>query len=172
MIYGLDYYENMLRRYSLTAERISKLRWEFIRKLDPKIVLDYGSGVGWFRAFRPSNIDVDSFDIGDYPQTGICHSKYDVVCLWDVLEHLKSLSEVEDILQSTRYVALTTPIKPKGVDWNSWKHFKPGEHLQYFSVPLLKRAFGKYGFKMVESGYVECPPREDILSAIFQRMEE
>ena len=80
MKYDLEYYELTLRLNSATAEQICKVRWDWIEECNPSVVLDYGSGVGWFRAWRPSGIEVYSYDIADCPQTGIKLALYDVVC--------------------------------------------------------------------------------------------
>jgi hypothetical protein len=80
-LYNLDYYEEMLRRNSKTAEKITKIRWQFISRISPKLVLDYGSGCGWFRAYRPTEVTVDTYDIGKYPQTGIKHDFYSSIIL-------------------------------------------------------------------------------------------
>jgi hypothetical protein len=167
-MYDLQYFEKMLRQNSKTAEEICKIRWEFIRSCGQR-VLDYGSGVGWFRAFRPEDKEVDSYDIGPYPQTGIRNNSYDVICLWDVLEHLPSFEEMEDIFTQTSYVAVSIPIKPAKTKIENWKHFKPGEHLHYFTVESLDAFFKKYDFKKVKSGYPECPPREDILNILYEK---
>ena len=171
MIYNLEYYEKMLREYSKTAEYICQLRWRLILELDDvSTVLDYGSGVGWFRAFRPSGICVDSYDIANYPQTGILRDWYDVICLWDVLEHVGNAAHLNGLLKRCKYIALTVPIKPKNVKLSDWKHYKPGEHLHYFTPELLDLFFNK--FRRIKSGYFECPPREDILTAIYERRED
>lgn len=169
MNYDLTYYEKMLRANSKSAERISTVRWNFINPLNPKYVLDYGSGVGWFRAYRPKNVEVDTYDIGNFPQTGIRQKFYSVVCFWDVLEHLHSLGDIEDILNMTNYIALSVPIKPEACPLKTWKHFKPGEHLHYFTESSLNDVFESYNFKMLIKATPECPPREDILSLIYQR---
>jgi len=170
-IYNLDYFEGYLRRCSKHAEKISKIRWDFIKEVNPKTVLDYGSGVGWFRAFRPNGVRVDSYDIGNYPQTGILCDKYQILCLWDVLEHIPDFREIEFILKETQYVALTVPIKPPKIKIENWKHFKPNEHLHYFTIESLDALFKRYNFKKIKHGYPECPPREDILSALYQKRE-
>jgi len=169
MKYDINYYEKMLRQNSKSAERISRVRWKFISPLNPKYVLDYGSGVGWFRAYRPEGVKVDTYDIGDFPQTGITQSFYSVVCFWDVLEHMANLSEIEGILNMTNYIALSLPVKPDSQPLRSWKHFKPGEHLHYFSEQSLDDIFEKYNFNLLLKGKPECPPRKDILSLVYQR---
>jgi len=172
VLYQLDYYERMLRNNSTTSEQISYIRWEFLiaNITDPiRVLLDFGSGVGWFRAHRPLSIEVDSFDIGSYPQTGILHKEYDVVCLWDVLEHIANFELIHSILNSTRYVALTIPIKPRKTSLACWKHYKPGEHLHYFTLDELDTFFETYGFRLLKRGKPECPPREDVWSLLYEK---
>ena len=169
-LYNLDYYEEMLKRNSKSAERIAKIRWKFVSQLNPKLVLDYGSGCGWFRAYRPPEVVVDTYDIGEYPQTGILHKYYSLVCFCDVLEHLTSLSEVDNVLKMAEFIAISVPIKPDKQPLATWKHFKPGEHLNYFSESSLKDIFLKYNFRCLIKGHPECPPRQDILSIIFQKV--
>lgn len=168
-MYDLAYYEGMLRDYSKTAEDICKIRWNFVAEIRPRIVLDYGCGIGWFRAFRPDGVVVDSFDIADYPQTGIRRIDYDLICFWDVLEHLPNFEVIADLLANANYVAVTVPIKPKNVALEKWKHFKPGEHLHYFTEKDLDSFFKEYNYKKLKRGYPECPPRQDILSALYER---
>jgi len=166
----------MLRMYSSTAEKICKIRWDFVSQIKPQLVLDYGSGCGFFKAFSPPNIKVDTFDIMPVPQSGICHQYYDLVTLWDVLEHenwgnLERNFEIamERIFDITNYVALTVPILPEGKDFLSWYHRKPEEHKYYFSIDTLNRFFSVRGFKLLKSGYPECELRKDIYSALYAK---
>lgn len=170
-MYNLSYYELMLRLNSKTAEEINKIRWDFIAGLEPKTILDYGSGVGWFRAFRPQGVDVYTYDIGSYPQTGDQLEEYDIVCFWDVLEHIPNFDVLWEIMKKTNYIAMTIPIIPDRKDFvlERWKHFKPGEHLHYFTESTLDSFFKAYGFIPYKKGNPECPPREDILSVIYKK---
>ena len=175
--YDLDYFEVMLRQNSGTAEKICKVRWDLVMRFKPKVVLDYGSGCGWFRAFRPKGVEVDTFDIGKhkfgkFPQTGICHDHYDMVCFWDTLEHIPNFAVVQDVLDITDFVVLSIPIPPVNVmnfNIEDWKHFKPGEHLHYFTEATLDAFWSKLGFEKVFSGSPECPPRQDIITAVYAK---
>lgn len=169
MLYNLDYYETMLRNYSATAEQLSKIRWQWIAEVDPGVVLDYGCGCGWFRAWRPKGVEVYSYDISDYPQTGIELAIYDVVCFWDVIEHIPDFSKIEPVLALAKHVAATLPLLPEQETFNGWKHFKPGEHLHYFSESTLNALFARYGFRLKKSGQPECPPRKDIISVLYEK---
>ncbi len=172
-MYDIEYYENLLRIYSKTAEEISRIRWEFlldnlIDKTKQLKVLDYGSGVGWFRAWRPAGVTVWSYDLGLYPQTGIDIVSYDVTCFWDVLEHIRDFKELEAILALSKNVACTVPIIPEE-GLAEWKHFKPGEHLHYFTKDSLLALFDKYDFTPICEDDVECPPRTDVMTFLFSR---
>lgn len=171
MRYELNYFEHTLRKCSATAEEIVKLRWDFIAIANAKRILDYGCGPGWFRAWRPSDLIVDSFDIGNYPQTGINEMDYDLICFWDSLEHIPDLSEIFWLLSRTKYVAISIPIKPKNVLMEKWKHYRPYEHLSYFSLKELDEFFEKRGFRNIKQNQNECPPREDIWTILYQRKE-
>jgi hypothetical protein len=169
MEYGIDYFYNMLRMYSPTAKRICEARWDFVSEANPKSVLDFGSGCGFFKAFAPEGIQVDTFDVMEVPQTGMTRTKYDLVTFWDVLEHIPNLGELRGIFDLATWVAVTVPIKPNKVSWNNYKHYKPGEHIHHFQQDTLIALLDKFGFDLVSHGYPECPPREMIGSFLFRR---
>jgi hypothetical protein len=167
--YDIEYYENMLRNYSKTAEAICNIRWNWIAELKPKVVLDYGCGVGWFRAFRPLGVDVYTYDIGNYVQTGIPFKIFDVCCFFDVLEHINDFSVIEPVLRLSNHATVSIPIKSLEEKLSSWKHFKPSEHLHLFTKETLCALFDKYDFYLIKEGTPECPPRKEISSFIFKR---
>lgn len=166
--YDISYYDGMLRNYSGSAEQICKLRWEWVEETKARTVLDYGSGIGWFRAFAPSGIEVDTHDAMPVPTTGIRREQYDLITLWDVLEHLQDLNELEPYLSKAKWVAISIPILPDNKAWLDWKHFKPYEHLFYPSAEQLKALFDYYGFEEVKRGQPECPPRLDIWNFLYR----
>ena len=135
--YDLKYWQKMLRQNSSTAEILSRIRWDFVSKVKPKTVLDYGCGPGWFAAFAPNGINVDTYDIAPWPQTGVKDKHYDLVTMWDVLEHIPDLKVVKSVFNSAKAVAIATPMFPKHKDFATWSHNKPGQHLKLFT----KRGF-------------------------------
>ena len=170
--YDLKYYEKMLRQNSKTAEKICNIRWKFVDEVLTKndnVVLDYGSGVGWFKAFAPDKASVDTHDIGCFPQTGINRHEYDLITFFDVIEHIESFSDIKSIISRTKYVAATIPIVPKDKNLEDWKHFKPYEHLHYFNEKEFISLFKYIGFELIKKGTPECPPRKDVVSFLFKQ---
>jgi SAM-dependent methyltransferase len=173
-IYDLEYYENMLREYSKTAEQICKIRWKILRQRFPKArrILDFGCGVGWFRAWRPKGMEVHCYDIADVPQTGLDIGPYDVVCFWDVLEHLYCFDLALSIMgMAAMGICVTVPIFTGEVsDLKKWKHYKPDEHLTQFTLESLDALVGsECSFDRAWNGPLECPPRLDIETVIYRR---
>lgn len=171
MEYSIDYIENMLRMYAASAETICRIRWDWIAECNAKTVLDYGSGCGFFRAWRPDSVyAMDSYDVvSGALQTGIRRKKYDLVCFYDILEHLDGFSEIKKILENTQYVAVTVPIKPDEVKLETWVHWKPQEHLVLFTEKMLLTLFKNFGFNCIKKGQPESPPRVDSWSFLFQK---
>lgn len=168
MNYNIEYYEKMLREYSANGERIARIRWDFISEIEPRKVLDYGSGVGWFRAWRPPGVEVDSYDIGPEPQTEIRLVMYDVSCFWDVFEHIPDFKTIEPVLSLSKHIALTVPIRPQDKPYATWKHSKPREHVRIFTEAGVDDLMSYYGFSLIKKGMPECPPREDIHSFLYK----
>jgi len=169
MKYDIDYFERTLRLNSSTAEKISAIRWNFVNLCDAKHVLDFGAGIPWFRVFRPAGVEVDTYDIGVAPQTGITRERYDLITFWDVLEHLEDLTLANAMISCSKWVAVTVPILPPGILLHEWKHYKPGEHICTFTDHSIIEFFDKRGFELGIKGHPECEIRSDIGSYLFGR---
>ncbi len=101
---------------------------------------------------RNLKIIVGSLDALNSPS-----AKFDVITLYDVLEHfeqpLESMRKVRNLLSPDGLVHLVTP-NVEGV-WrrllgHSWYHFKPGEHLYYFSPTTIRRLLEASGFEVMD----------------------
>jgi len=181
-IYNKSYFNNLKKQHKKTAEIINKIRWKFVEEIPFNIVLDYGSGCGELTKYSPKkeNLIIDSYDIGRlngelYPQTGINHDRYDLIFFNDVIEHVdwenNPDKKIEKILSLTKYICISLPIWDFNGDILKWKHYKPKEHLTYFSEKSIDHFFEAKGFKEVKKGKPECPPREDILTIIYKRVK-
>ena len=104
-------------------------------------------------------------------ETGVELLMYDVVCFWDVLEHTLDFVTIVPILALAKYVAITLPLMPMQEKLSTWKHFKPGEHLHYYTADTLDALFAKYGFELRKAGQPECPPRKDITSVLYAKID-
>ncbi len=178
--YNSDYFENMLHMYAGSASTVAKIRWSFIlANVAARNILDYGCGPNFLTIFAPDDTNVDSFDIGHiddnpYPQTGIQHDNYDVVCFFDVLEHVDWANDTDEgmdrAISLASNVCVSIPILPPEGVWEDWKHNKPGEHLTQFTKESLILFFKCRCFELIAEGTPECPPRVDIWTVMFRRI--
>ena len=172
--YSCDYYHNLLRIQSSTAKLIADIRWDFVKDINAKTVLDYGCGVSFFKAFALPSVKVDNYDIMPIPMTGITRQGYDLVCFFDVLEHHDHNKTpdkgIEEAIQMGNYVAIVVPILPIGQDFKTWKHNKKGEHLYRFNtMDAVEHFFRQRGFELVKISKAECVLRQDIVSFLFRK---
>ena len=172
--YDCDYFFNLLRIQSATAKIIADIRWSFVVEINPLSVLDYGCGCGFFKAFAPPQVVVNTFDIMPVPQSGIMRQGYSLVTFWDVLEHIDwehaPDKGIEEAIQMGNYVAITVPILPLGKDFKKWKHNKKGEHLHRFkTMDAVEHFFKQRGFELVKISKAECILRQDIVSFLFKK---
>lgn len=173
-IYDLAYAERMLRANAMSGQLIACIRWAFVApalKMNSRpTVLDYGAGLGFFRAWRPDGVEVDTYDLNPHcPQTGLKRERYDLICLWDVLEHIADDAEIAKLLSRGKWVAISIPIRPAGVPRELWKHTKPGEHVREFTVESLIAFMAQHRYDLVAHGTPECPPRVDIQTFLFRK---
>ncbi len=96
-------------------------------------------------------------DFLDYP---IKDSSVDLVCMWDVAEHLthpdKYIEKINRILKPGGYLALTTGdvsaliARARG---GKWRMIHPPTHVYYFSPETLQKVFARSGLDTVKVWY-------------------
>ncbi|MGD2119007.1 MAG: class I SAM-dependent methyltransferase [Chromatiales bacterium] len=81
---------------------------------------------------------------------------FDVVCLWDTIEHLRSpdryLAKIAENMQTGGLLAVTTgDIGSHMARWrkNRWRLIHPPTHAHYFSRESLTRLLDRYGYDVV-----------------------
>jgi SAM-dependent methyltransferase len=168
---GYDHYlqdeKNIKRSFARRFEAIAKFC------LNPGKLLDVGCAAGFFLAVarergwdahgveisdfaaayaQKSGFDVFRGGLEEYPPSS---GAFDLVTLWDVIEHLRDpregLQKIHELLKPGGYLVLTTP----AVDsWthrifrDKWMGFKDVEHLFFFSRKTLKELLTQCGFRV------------------------
>jgi len=89
--------------------------------------------------------------------------------LWDTLEHIPDPYSFLRLLNSETII-ISIPILDPGASLLGWKHFKPGEHLYYFTEGGLLTYMEDVGYNSVYVGRPEelCG-RQDIGSFVFKK---
>lgn len=166
--YGADY----LLHYKLYGKTkfgkaLNSKRWDFVLNsglFGP--LLDFGCGSDSFIDAKPNGADVFSYDPYFKKDFSFLDTKLDIVTFWDSFEHMTRLG-IAPLLNS-RQIIMSIPILDEDTDLFSWKHYRPGEHIWYFSdnalVKLLKR--WNYNLRSRSSFEIEMG-REDVKSYCF-----
>ncbi|HBO3174929.1 TPA: methyltransferase domain-containing protein [Pseudomonas aeruginosa] len=152
---------------ALTAARVDMVRRHFDGE-----VLDVGIGGGRFVIESGGN----GFDVNEEavqwlksrnayadPYKGVA-----AITCWDSLEHVP---DPEALVRSVgEWVFVSMPVYKDQADCLKSKHFKPGEHLHYWSVRGLIGWFAKMNFGCVEINERESDlGRDGITSFAFRR---
>lgn len=123
-----------------------KLKWTNIQGIEPSV---YATQFASKRGLKITNaiLDKNSFK----------PNSFNIVTSQDVLEHitdpLPHLKLINQVLKPKGWLFLVTP--DIGGYWHKllhswWYHYKPGEHVSYFSKFNLKTSLEKSGFSNIE----------------------
>ena len=117
---------------------------------------------------------------GEIEGIALAEGSYDVVCFWDVLEHVRDpatfLSAVGRALKENGFVFLACPYfnsLPARVFRSRWWTLRPEQHLWHFTTTTLEMVLADAGFRLVR--VIRSPlsggnlARPDSLVAIAQR---
>lgn len=161
--YITDYFEhNSLRQMSL-------LRAGYVIGSCPdvtdKSIVDIGYGSGDFLRVMKKNgwkifgCDVHQLDLG-IERVSLMDAltlRYNVVSFFDSLEHFNNFDLIKKI--NSRYIVVSVPCTPNDFfnlyvnDRKKWKHYKPGEHLHYFTPKSIQKLFSNY--KLINTSNIE-----------------
>ena len=139
-------------------------------------LVDVGIGSGAFIEYRGERstygYDVNPTAIGWLEERRILFDPYRVpvqaVTLWDVLEHIPDYRPLLANVRKWLFVSL--PIFRDAEHVLRSKHFRPQEHVWYFSRDGLIYAMKQCGFDLVSESNVETElGREDIGTFAFKR---
>jgi hypothetical protein len=189
----IEYDANYMKNYdTYPTETMAHLRTGFViahlesdaSASKPKI-LDVGYGNGSFlKTIEKYGTEVYGLDVHgvDYGIKEVdLNSKLDfkVITFFDSLEHFENFDQVLGL--SAEIVVVSLPYYPEWFlqDPKNWRHFKPGEHLHYFSKKSLNHLFKSKGYELVMDCFLEDVLRgkldyngkkyHNILTAVYRK---
>ncbi len=152
--------------------RLNKLKKYF--NFENKSLLEIGSAYGYFLNliknnfkdvsgveisedclnFCSENYDFKTYDFLEFENK--LDSKFDIFCLWDVIEHLKDpnkyLNKINKLSNKGAYIALTTgnieSMNAK-IFKENWRLIHPPTHLHYFSPKSIEEILNRNNFKII-----------------------
>lgn len=166
-------YEGQEIAEAINAGRIAMVSRHFGRGS----VCDIGIGSGEFIRKRPFTYGVD---INPRAQEWLFVNglwaedlrQFSAFTMWDVCEHLPDPNEYFRKMRPGSYAFFSLPIFDDLERIRDSKHYRPGEHLLYFSESGFVRWMGLYGFDLLETNNFETKAgRENILSFAFRRLD-
>ncbi|MEJ7615370.1 MAG: class I SAM-dependent methyltransferase [Pyrinomonadaceae bacterium] len=97
---------------------------------------------------------------GDFLDHDYGSVKFDVICLWDTIEHLRApdlyIAKMSALTEPGALLALTTgDIESANARLRGrrWRLIHPPSHLHYFSPQTLRILLDRYGFEIVYNKY-------------------
>lgn len=154
---------------ALTAARVA-----FVRTHYQGQVVDIGIGGGRFVVeYGALGYDVNQQAI-DWLGDRYCdpyQETVEAITCWDSLEHIRDPEAL--LRQVTGCVFVSMPIYQSQSDCLTSKHFKPGEHIWYWTERGLIDWCKRQGFRLMGSSRFESDiGREGIISFAFERSSE
>ena len=146
--YGQQYIHDRYDAYP-TTEAMSYLRLGYLKSFCPKgKLLDVGYGNGSFvKAALKAGFDAYGNDVhhADYGVREVeleNHENWDVVTFFDSLEHFPDFRVVRGLARRAKWILVSFPCRPRWFPHKrDWKHYRPGEHLHYFTLCSLATLF-------------------------------
>lgn len=165
------------------ASEVNRGRCELIKRHllgGEASLIDVGCGTGDFmREFQRRNLDfkVGGFDVIPEvvaelrAQERFCDDfRRDVVTLWDSIEHMPAPEIVLKRVQRGALLCVSVPVFESLRDIRASKHYRPGEHLYYWTSQGFIDWMSLYGFRLLEASDHEVRAgRESIGAFAFRR---
>jgi 2-polyprenyl-3-methyl-5-hydroxy-6-metoxy-1,4-benzoquinol methylase len=181
-IYGIDYFQGKVYNNYFNEELERKRRFEkkieLIRTYIPKNgrVLDVGCAAGFFlKVMEKSGYETYGLDVssaaceyamnycnsnifnGNIFKAGFMDNFFNMITLWDVLEHLRDpelvLGEFYRIMKNQGILVIETL---NINSWNAkllksrWPLYSPDYHLFYYNTKFLIKLLNKIGFNVIK----------------------
>lgn len=142
--YGESYWQNYINiEETDTARKLNAFRHD-ISTAHAKNILDIGIGSGAYLKTlngKKYGYDVNTFAIKWLKEENMWHDPYeqdnshiDGFCFWDVLEHMENPNIILSKIPKHAYIFVSLPVFSNLEMLQLSKHYKPNEHLQYFTT--------------------------------------
>jgi hypothetical protein len=179
--YGKEYFNKYLEMDDTEiAEKLNLGRVELSHKYCTDCILDIGVGSGKF--IKSCLVKTYGYDINPYGVRWLKDRRCFVnpyenipadvqgLTLWDSMEHMKEPYSLLKCLRPKTYVFIAMPIFKDLTKVRNSKHYRPNEHLSYWTVSGLSTYMADAGFEWLElSDHETLAGREDILSFVFRK---
>lgn len=173
--YDSNYFKKYQKMSQTTmGEELTKSRIDLIGRHYKGLVLDVGIGSGQFISERENTVgfDVNNCAIEYLKERRIYRNLYErryaALSFWDSLEHIDNPTLA--INQSVKWVFVSIPIFSCGEHVMQSHHFRPSEHIWYFTHQGLINFFESEGFELIEHNIIETKlGRDGIGSYAFSR---
>lgn len=179
MEYGTEYEKKYL---SYPENALCKIRMDFVEKLNVlnrRNLIDFGCGSGAFVHYaRGKGYAAYGFDVNDFtahlrpPKNFTAR----IVTAWDSFEHLTDEQQAAFFHENKRaeIIVVSVPDFESCIDAASWRHYRPREHLHYYTEAALRTRFKKEGLTAHfcshdEDAVRSAPWKNNILSIGFVR---
>jgi hypothetical protein len=177
--YDQEYFDRFGRDAATPLGRLlMQGRLEFVHRHHKGKLIDVGIGSGAFVELRRAHrrltcgYDVNPAGVKWLKERGLLFDPYKstpaAMTLWDVLEHIPDYRPLLANVREWLFVSL--PIFTDAEHVLRSKHFRPQEHIWYFTREGLLNAMKACGFSLVaESDFETALGREDIGTFAFRR---
>jgi len=185
--YDFEYVNQRYNQYGEKGPQMAGLRLGYligVLGFVPSSILDIGYGNGDFLKMTQQGIESYGNDISEYPipensrfVKDIFEKHFDVICMFDVLEHFEDISFVKNLKCNYVYISLPWCHNFSDQWFENWKHRRPDEHLWHFSENSINNFFIEMGFERVNFSNVEDLIRKssdenpNILTCIFKNVK-
>jgi hypothetical protein len=178
--YEKDYFEKYVHMENTEiAKKINKFRTEITSKYCQNI-LDIGIGSGEF--IKSSKIKVYGYDINPYgkkwleEQSLFLNPYEDNVdniegfSFWDSIEHFYEPTSLLAKIHANKYIFISLPVFEDIMQIKKSKHYRPNEHMTYFTIKGLVLFLEGLGYKILEvsSEEIKCG-RESIFTFVAKK---
>lgn len=176
--YGQDYF-NKCAGYDDNdiAEHLNYVRKKLVKRhYGDGLLVDVGIGSGKFIRSRPDTLGLDINPVAlqwlkDNGKLADQNKLYPAFTFWDVIEHMPHPEDFLECVPMGGYAFFSIPVFHDLSRIRESKHYRPGEHLHYWTRSGFITWMLKLGFYLLEMNNDETKcGRQDIESFAFVRM--